>query len=153
MNFWKVVNIFWIIFLLFFAIGLPLILHYVADLHKSDFEMIHTSASEAFVLLGLGTAFWFIVFVYYTRQFLINPLLKKNGIIRWFGLLLLIALAAGLLLYSYKNESHGYGWRYLYFWHPYVIIPGFFIFYSSLVFGTINGIFSKILGKSEKTYR
>ncbi|HWW41204.1 hypothetical protein [Pedobacter sp.] len=152
MNFWKGFNIFWIIFLLFFAIGLPLILHYGGGLHKSDFEMIHTSASEAFVLLGLGTAFWFIVFIYYFKKFLINPTLKKNGIIRLFGLLLLIALAAGLLVYSYKNESHGYGWRYLYFWHPYVIIPGSFIFYSSFLFGNINGVFSIFLGKSEKPY-
>lgn len=150
MNFWKGFNIFWIIFLLFFAIGLPFILHYAGDHQQSDFEMIHTSASEAFVLLGLGTALWFIVFIYYTRQFLINPLLKKNGIIRWFGLLLLIALAAGILLYSYKNESHGYGWRYLYFWHPYVLIPGSFIFYLSLLFGTINGVFSNFLDKSVK---
>jgi ABC-type multidrug transport system fused ATPase/permease subunit len=150
MNFWKGFNIFWIIFLLFFSIGLPFILHYAGDHQLSDFEMIHTSAGEAFVLLGLGTAFWFIVFIYYIKQFLIHPLLKINGIIRLLGLLLLIALAAGILLYSYKNESHGYGWRYLYFWHPYVLIPGSFIFYSSLVFGTINGIFSNFLDKFVK---
>jgi len=150
MKFWKGFVIFWIIFLLFFAIGLPLILHYAGDHHQSDFEMIHTSASEAFVLLGVGTALWLIVFIYYIKEFLINPILKKNGIIRFFGLLLLIALAAGILVYSYINESHGYGWRYLYFWHPYVIIPGSFILYSSFLFGTINGIFSKFLNGSLK---
>ncbi|MGY0041023.1 hypothetical protein [Pedobacter sp. NJ-S-72] len=214
MKFWKGFNIFWITYLLFFAIGLPLILHYAGNLHLSDFEMINTSsASEAFVLLGAGTALWFIVFIYYIKQFLINPLLKKNDIIsllehdekrkgtvseefefmdskqyqRLFevgnttrivpdrelkppfigiegqmvksnaktivlnviGLLLLIALAAGILVYSYINESHGYGWRYLYFWHPYIMIPGSFIFYSSFLFAITNGIFSKYLGNSK----
>jgi hypothetical protein len=216
MKFWKGFNIFWIIYLLFFAIGLPLILHYAGNHHQNDYQMINTSASEAFVLLGLGTALWFIVFIYYIKQFLINLLLKKNGIIgllergkkrkgtvseefefmdsksyqRLFelgnatgivldrelkppyigidgqvvksntktivltviGLLLLIALAAGILVYSYINESHGYGWRYLYFWHPYIMIPGSFIFYSGLLIDITNGIFSKYLGKSEKPY-
>lgn len=201
MKFWNVFSLFWIIYLLFFAIGLPLILHYAGNHHLSDYEMIHTSASEAFVLLGLGTALWFIVFIYYIKEFLINLLLKKNGIIRllergekrkgavseefefmsskpyerrfevantigideqevkWnaktivlavIGLLLLLALAAGILVYSYINESHGFGWRYLYFWHPYIMIPGSFIFYLSFLFGITNGIFSKFLGKSEK---
>jgi hypothetical protein len=216
MKFWKGFIIFWIIYLLFFAVGLPLILHYAGNHHQSDYQMIHTSASEAFVLLGLGSALWFIVFIYYIKQFLINPLSKKNGIIRLLepgkkrkgtvseefefmdskpyqrrfqvgnttgivpdrepkplytgidgqvvksntktivltviGLLLLIALAAGILVYSYINESHGYGWRYLYFWHPYIMIPGSFIFYLSFLFGITNGIFSKFLGKSEKPY-
>jgi len=214
MKFWKGFIIFWIIYLLFFAIGLPLILHYAGNHDKSDYEMIHTSASEAFVLLGLGTVLWLIVFIYYIRQFLIHPLSKKNGIIRllehgkkrkgtvseefefmnsqpyqqhfeagnttrivpdraakpphididgelvksnaktivlsMIGLLLLIALAAGILVYSYINENHGYGWRYLYFWHPYIMIPGSFIFYLSFLFGISNGLFSKFLGKSEK---
>jgi len=213
MNFWKGFIIFWIIFLLFFAIGLPLILHYAGNHQKSDYEMIHTSASEAFVLLGLGTVLWLIVCTYYIKQFLINFLLKKNGIIglesakkrkgtvseefdfmnsksyqhhfkevnntgfvpnkeaksTYFdingqvvksntktivlsviGLLLLIAMAAGILVYSYTKESHGYGWRYLYFWHPYIMIPASFIFYLTFLFGTTNGIFSKFLGQSEK---
>lgn len=195
MKFWNGFRIFWIIYLLFFAIGLPLILHYAGNHHKSDFEMINTSAGEALFLLGLGTSLWFIVFIYYIKEFLINPLLKKNGIIRllehgekrkgtvsqefefmdskpyqsrsemsntidiagqvvkWntktilltvIGLLLLIALAAGILFYSYKNESHSHGWRYLYFWHPYIMIPGSFIFYVGLLFGITKGLFQKI---------
>lgn len=215
MKFWKGFNIFWIIYLLFFAIGLPLILHYAGNHQQNDYQMINTSASEAFVLLGLGTALWLIVFIYYIKQFLINLLLKKNGIIRLLehskkrkgtvteefefidsepyqrrfevgnatgivrdkeakspyididgqvvksniktivitviGLLLLIALAAGILVYSYINESHGYGWRYLYFWHPYIMIPCSFIFYLSFLFGITNGVFSKFLGRSEKS--
>jgi hypothetical protein len=163
MKFWKGFIIFWILYLLFFAIGLPLILHYAGDHHKSDYEMIHTSASEAFILLVLGTVFWFIVFIYYIRQFLIHPLSKKNANIRLLepdkkrkvliviGLLLLIALAAGILVYSYINESHGYGWRYLYFWHPYILIPASFIFYLGILFGFTNGIFSKFLGNKNIT--
>lgn len=212
MKFWKGFIIFWILYLLFFAIGLPLILHYAGDHHKNDYEMIHTSASEAFVLLGVGTALWFIVFIYYIKLFLINPHSKKNGFIRLLepgkkrkgtvskefefmdlkphqrrfevgnttgivpnrepkplyididghvvksnaktivltviGLLLLIALAAGILVYSYINENHGYGWRYLYFWHPYIMIPGSFIFYLGFLFGITNTVFSKYLSKS-----
>ena len=199
MKFWKGFIIFWIIYLLLFAIGLQLILHYAGNHHKSDYEMIHTSASEAFVLLSLGTVLWFIVFIYYIKHFLIN-LSKKDGSIQSFehgkkrqgtaseefefmdskpyqrhfesgnntridgqveksnaknialtviGLLLLIALAAGILFYSYINESHGYGWRYLYFWHPYIMIPGSFIFYLSFFFGITNGIFSKFFGHSQ----
>jgi hypothetical protein len=202
MKFWKGFYIFWIIYLLSFAIGLPLVLHYAGNHHKSDYEMINTSASEAIVLLGLGTVLWLIVLIYYIKQFLINLILKKNGIIRFLerdkkekgavyedfefmdskpyqypfevvnttgivldresnaknivltviGLLLLIALAAGILVYSYINESHGYGWRYLYFWHPYIMIPGSFIFCLSFLFDITNGVFSKFLGKSEKPY-
>jgi hypothetical protein len=215
MKFWNGFSIFRIIYLLFFAIGLPLILHYAGNHHQSDYQMMNTSASEAFVLLGVGTALWFIVFIYYIKQFLINLLLKKNGTIRllehggkrkgtvseefdfadlkshqrrfeegntigiklyreskstdigidgqvvkWntktivltvIGLLLLIGLAAGILVYTYINESHGYGWRYLYFWHPYIIIPGSFILYSGFLFFDItNGVFSKYLGISVK---
>lgn len=201
MKFWNGFIIFWIIFLLFFAIGLPLILHYAGNHHQSDYQMIHTSASEAFILLGIGTALWFIVFIYYIKEFLISLLLKKNGIIQLLeraekrkgtvseefefmgskpyqrhsevgntigidgqvvksntktimltviGLLLLIALAAGILVYTYINESRGYGWRYLYFWHPYIMIPGSLIFYLGFSFGITNGVFSKFLGKSVK---
>lgn len=201
MKFWKVFIIFWIIFLLFFAIGLPLILHYAGNHHQSDYQMMNTSASEAFVLLGLGTALWFIVFIYYIKEFLINLLLKKNGtiqlldrgekrkatasyefefmdskpyqrhfevgntlgidgqVVKWntktivlivIGLLLLIALAAGILVYTYINESRGYGWRYLYFWHPYLMIPGSLIVYLGFLFGTTSGVFSKYLGKFGK---
>jgi hypothetical protein len=78
MKFWNGFSIFRIIYLLFFAIGLPLILHYAGNHHQSDYQMMNTSASEAFVLLGVGTALWFIVFIYYIKQFLINLLLKKK---------------------------------------------------------------------------
>ncbi|MNV73252.1 hypothetical protein D3C71_1663900 [compost metagenome] len=104
---------------------------------------MNTSASKAFVLLGVGTALWFIVFIYYIKKFLVNLPLKKNGIIvlNVIGLLLLITLAAGILVYTYINESRGYGWRYLYFWHPYIFIPGSFIFYSGLFFDVTKGLF------------
>lgn len=144
MKFWNGFRIFWIIFFLFFAIGLPLILHYAGH-HKSDYEMAHTSASTASVLLGMGTAFWLIVFISYSKKFLINLSFKKKGIIALnvTGLLLLVALAAGILVYTYINESQGYGWRYLYFWHPYIIIPCSFICYSGLFSGITKGLFSK----------
>jgi len=145
MKFWNVFSIFWIIFLLFFVIGLPLILHYAGDHHQNDYQMIHTSASKAFILLGLGTVLWLTVFIYYIKKFWVKLPLKKNSHMMFtvIGLLVLIALAAGILVYSYINESHGYGWRYLYFWHPYIIIPGSFIFYSILFFSVTRGLFSK----------
>lgn len=177
MKFRNGVNTFWIIYLLFFAIGLPLVLHYAGNHHQNDYQMVHTSAGEAFVLLGMGTVLWFIVFAYYVKRFLIHLLLKKNTIeiapdgelkpayiridgqvvkrnaktivLIAIGLLLLIALAAGILVYTYSNESRGYGWRYLYFWHPYIMIPGSFIFYFGLLLGT-KGVFLKYLGKAVK---
>jgi|GEM_PF-4549260 len=82
MKFWKGFKIFWIIYLLFFTIGLPLILHYAGNHHQSDYQMNNTSASEAFFLLGLGTTLWFIVFISYIKQFLIHLIFKKNGTIQ-----------------------------------------------------------------------
>ncbi len=38
-------------------------------------------------------------------------------------LLLMLVLAPGLLVYSYIHESGGYGWRYLSFGHPFILIP------------------------------
>ncbi|MET4141932.1 hypothetical protein [Pedobacter sp. UYP1] len=144
MKFWKFFSIFWAIYWLFFAIGLPLILHYRGH-HRSDYEIIQTSAGESFILLGVGTALWIIIFIYYIKKFLVNLPSKTNGIIllNVIGLLLFIALAAGILVYTYINESHGYGWRYLYLWHPYIFIPGSFILYSPLFFYITRGIFSK----------
>lgn len=152
MKFWSLFSKLWIIYLLFFAIGLPLILHYAGDHQQNDYEMAHTSVSKAFILLGLGTALWLIVFIYYIKKFLVNLPLKRNGIIVFnvVGLLLLIALAAGILAYTYSNESRGYGWRYLYFWHPYIFIPGSFIFYSGL-FLALPKVFFKRLGPILKT--
>ncbi|WP_118953010.1 hypothetical protein [Taibaiella helva] len=160
MKFWNGFGTFWIIYLLFFAIGLPLVIHYAGDHHQSDYQMIHTSAGKAFILLGVGTVLWFIVFIYYIKQFLINLLfigidrrvVKQNAktiVLTVVGLLLLIALAAGILVYTYIYESRGYGWRYLYFWHPYILIPGSFIFYFGLLLGA-KGVFSKYLGKVVK---
>lgn len=50
-------------------------------------------------------------------------------------LLILLALAPGLLIYSYMQESRGYGWRYLGFGHPFVLIP--FILGLELVVYTV----------------
>ncbi len=38
-------------------------------------------------------------------------------------LLILLTLAPGILVYSYMQESRGYGWRYLGFGHPFILIP------------------------------
>lgn len=40
-----------------------------------------------------------------------------------FVVFLLIALPIGLLIYGHLYESQGYGWRYLSFWHPFIICP------------------------------
>lgn len=50
-------------------------------------------------------------------------------------LLILLILAPGLLVYSYMQESRGYGWRYLGFSHPFVLIP--FIIGLELVIYTV----------------
>lgn len=222
-------SVFWILYMLFFAIGLPLIIHYAGGYDTHSGKIKNTTPTEAFLWLGLGAALWTVIFIYYIKKFVIDLIAKKQAIKRllqqgekkrgkiiakkilfdkegqqgisikvafrnfsdsevtkslefvdtkayerrfeigsnidllldpalrppyiaiegqsahwnkkvllliFFGLLLLIGLAAGILIYSYVHESKGYGWRYLSFWHPYLMIPASFIFY----FGIFAGI-------------
>lgn len=39
------------------------------------------------------------------------------------SILLILSIGVGLLIWGYLKESHGYGWRYLNFGHPFVLIP------------------------------
>lgn len=59
------------------------------------------------------------------------------------GLLLIGSAAAALLLFGYLYESRGYGWRYLHFWHPFILVPLIGIF----ELGLFIMIFNKLLGK------
>jgi hypothetical protein len=71
---------------------------------------------------------------------------KVMGIIV-FILLLLLILGPAILVYSYQRESAGYGWRYLSFGHPFVLIP--FIGVIELIFILLfTGI-----GSAKKTSR
>lgn len=226
-------SVFWILYMLFFAIGLPLIIHYAGDYDTRYDQIKNTSPTEAFIWLALGAVLWLIIFIYYLKKFVIDLIAKKQaterllqqgekksgkiiskkilfdkeeqqGIslkiafhnfsgsevtyplefvdskpyqrryetgntiellldrslrppyiamegqsVHWnkkvlllifSGLLLLIGLAAGVLIYSYIHESKGYGWRYLSFWHPYLMIPASFIFYFGL-FAIIGRLF------------
>jgi len=219
--------------MLFFAIGLPLIIHYAGDYDTRYDQIKNTSPTEAFIWLASGTLLWLIIFIYYLKKFVIDLIVKKQaterllqqgerkkgkiiskkilfdkenqqGIVikiafpnfsgsevthslefvdtqsyqrryetgnnidllldrslkppyiaiegqrvHWnkkvlllifLGLLLLIGLAAGVLIYSYMHESKGYGWRYLSFWHPFLMIPASFIFYFGL-FAIIGRLF------------
>jgi hypothetical protein len=214
--------------MLFFAIGLPLIIHYAGGYDTHSDKIKNTTPTEAFMWLGLGAVFWAIIFIYYIKKFVIDLIAKKQATNRllqqgekksgkiisnkilfdkeerqgisikvsfrnfsdsevtkslefvdtkpyqrrfevgnnigllldpalkppyiaiegqsahwnktvllfiFFGLLLLIGLATGVLTYSYIHESKGYGWRYLSFWHPYLMIPASFIFYFGLFAG------------------
>lgn len=226
-------SVFWILYMLFFAIGLPLIIHYAGDYDTRYDQIKNTSPTEAFIWLALGAVLWLIIFIAYLKKFVIDLIAKKQaterllqqgekksgkiiskkilfdkdgqqGIaikvsfhnfsdsevtqslefvdtkpyerryeagndidllldrelkppymvidgqsVQWnkkvllrifLGLLLLIGLAAGVLIYSYIHESKGYGWRYLSFWHPYLMIPASFIFYFGL-FAIIGSLF------------
>jgi len=79
---------------------------------------------------------------------IINPAMKDPPVMiegkgfRWnrtimglvvFVLLVLLVLPPALLVYSYAHESRGYGWRYLGFGHPFILIP-FIIMLELLVY-------------------
>ncbi|MFZ4261494.1 hypothetical protein ACFRAE_05590 [Sphingobacterium sp. HJSM2_6] len=47
--------------------------------------------------------------------------------------LVLIVLPIGLLSYGYLYESQGYGWRYLSFWHPFILCPILGLIYTAVL--------------------
>ncbi len=65
-----------------------------------------------------------------------------------FILLLLLILGPAILVYSYNRESAGYGWRYLSFGHPFVLIP--FIGVIEMIFILL---FTGNIGSGKKTSR
>ncbi|MCF3111595.1 hypothetical protein LL912_22605 [Niabella sp. CC-SYL272] len=63
-------------------------------------------------------------------------------------LFILLTLAPGLLVYSYMLESRGYGWRYLSFGHPFILIP--FIIGIELTIYTLIRKLSRTKRKASK---
>lgn len=57
--------------------------------------------------------------------------------------LLFVASAIYYFQFSYQLESAGYGWRFLSFWHPLIIIPACCIFFPGVIFGLIKFVFMK----------
>lgn len=45
----------------------------------------------------------------------------------------LILFSAGYLVFSYWLQSKGYGWRFMHFWHPWVTIPLWGLFFGVLL--------------------
>ncbi len=63
------------------------------------------------------------------------------------GLAFLILFCIGYLVFSYWFQNNGMGWRFLHFWHPWVMIP-----YYGLFFGLLVGkfLFSEVMGVHSK---
>lgn len=66
----------------------------------------------------------------------------KGLFLRVLGWLLFLSAVAGYYLYSYHDESHGYGWRFMSFGHPLFVCPAVLIFYRYL----LRFIFRKLTG-------
>ena len=74
-----------------------------------------------------------------------NSTAEINGvslILRIFGWLLVVVLVIGYYFYSYQDESHGMGWRFMSFGHPLLVCALVFIFYRYL----LKFILSKLTG-------
>lgn len=59
-----------------------------------------------------------------------------------FLFLLILTVAVGYLLLSYRWESQGYGWRFLKLWHPWILVP-------AINLGTVfvGSLFLKFIGR------
>ncbi|MCP2029679.1 hypothetical protein L1276_004873 [Flavobacterium sp. HSC-32F16] len=79
---------------------------------------------------------------------LANSTAEINGIsliLRVFGWLFVAALVTGYYFYSYQDESHGMGWRFMSFGHPLLVCALVLIFYRYL----LKFILSKLTGRNE----
>lgn len=59
----------------------------------------------------------------------------------------LIIFSVAYLIFSYWLQNDGNGWRFLHFWHPWVTIPLWGLFYGVIIFGLI---LRKFFGSSTK---
>src|SRR5690606_34048354 len=56
-----------------------------------------------------------------------------------FGFVILIFFCVGYLLFSYWLQNNGNGWRFLHFWHPWVTIPLWGLFFGWLMLDLFIG--------------
>lgn len=75
------------------------------------------------------------VFVIANSEGAINPIGLALRVLVW---LLVLALVGGYYFYSYQDESHGMGWRFMSFGHPLIICPLVLIFYRYLLRFILN---------------
>lgn len=63
---------------------------------------------------------------------------KKQLFIFFIGFVLIVCFPLAIVYFYINYESQGYGWRFLYFWHPYISIPGFGLVFFLLFHFTIS---------------
>lgn len=125
---------FWFFFSYAMTFGLPLYIHYSSNVWYS-FKP-GQSPGMAFSLLCLGCMLWVVLLVWFTKKCFLSRFKEKAMGAQLFregkkgyliavitGLLLIISTMLFLLVFGYLYESRGYGWRYLTFWHPFILIP------------------------------
>lgn len=63
------------------------------------------------------------------------------------GLIFIAIFCVSYLVFSYWFQNNGMGWRFLHFWHPWVTIPYYGLFFGLLVgqflFGEVMGVHTK----------
>lgn len=67
---------------------------------------------------------------------------------RLIGFYALILFSVGYLLFSYWFQSQGTGWRFLHFWHPWVTIPFWGLFFGWILVDLLIGRLSGGFGRS-----
>lgn len=131
---------FWLLYTLGLTVVFPTYLYY-GNSGYGTFPL--SSATEAFVYLGLGIVIWSIALIAYIR-FYIHAVILKSRIIPYSILLLLLLLGAFVYpVFSYGLESNGSGWRFLKSYHPWILVPFMnlgMVFITRLVMNTIMGV-------------
>ncbi|MGO1245393.1 hypothetical protein [Sphingobacterium sp. JB170] len=64
-----------------------------------------------------------------------------------YGFIFLLVFCIGYLLFSYWLQNNGMGWRFLHFFHPWITIPYWGLFFGSLIGGLM---FSDVVGVHSK---
>src|SRR5690606_39158230 len=59
--------------------------------------------------------------------------------IYFLGFVCLVIFCVAYLVFSYWLQSNGAGWRFLHFWHPWVTIPLWGLFFGWLIMGVVVG--------------
>ncbi|MBE9602329.1 hypothetical protein [Pedobacter sp. MC2016-24] len=73
-------NIFWLIYLIFFAIPFPMIIYYSAHDGTESAALISGSPVTALIVLGISVFLWGLLFIGYFKNWIVSVLIEKRNI-------------------------------------------------------------------------